>query len=450
MSDNAPNTFKSTVEVDASDSIYTYKEFNIDKPRYEYEITVSGDYIKQKVSSRLQEIAKNAKLPGFRPGKAPYDLIVTSYENEALEYVINNTIDYCSSDLMKKIEAKSHVYPKIEMISLPDLGKNDEKSGFIYRLSFELMPEVPIIDLDKINLKRIEAKIEEEDIREFIDSIKTKFPNFVSVDDVSYQAKRGDKLLIDFRGQIRGKFFQGGSSKNFKVTLGSGTFISGFEDQLIGIKKGEIKNFKLKFPEDYQVVSLAGQEADFFVQVNEIQVAEDFESDDKIAESIGFKDCSALTSHARKMINDQCIEMKNLLIKKELFDHLDVNYNFDLPADIVKQEQQRVEREMGVQNGSRKEAEKRVKLAMLLMKFSAEHKISLTQNDVLNVIVNQYVNKDVQFDRVLKHFKSDKQFQELVRGQALEYKVTDYIIKKVHQEEQVVSVKELEELFNNI
>lgn len=99
------------------------------------------------------------------------------------------------------------------------------------------MPEVPMIDLDKINLKKIEAKIEEEDIKEFIDSIKTKFPNFASVDDASYQAKDGDKLIIDFEGRIRNKLFQGGSSKDFAVNLGSGTFINGFEDQLTGMKK---------------------------------------------------------------------------------------------------------------------------------------------------------------------------------------------------------------------
>lgn len=312
------------------------------------------------------------------------------------------------------------------------------------------MPEVPMIDLDKINLKKIEAKIEEEDIKEFIDSIKTKFPNFASVDDASYQAKDGDKLIIDFEGRIRNKLFQGGSSKNFAVNLGSGTFINGFEDQLTGMKKGETKDFKLKFPENYQAISLAGQEADFSVRVNEIQIAKDFENDDEIARSIGFKDYSLLISHAKKMIGDQCTEMRNLLIKKELFDYLDANYSFDLPTDIVKQEQQRMEGELGAQNDSRKEAEKRVKLAMLFMKFSAEHKISLTQNDVLNVIVNQYVSKDVPFDRVLKHFESSKQFQELVRGQALEYKVTDYIIEKVSKEEQIASVKELKELFDNI
>jgi trigger factor len=257
-------------------------------------------------------------------------------------------------------------------------------------------------------------------------------------------------LIIDFEGWIRNKLFQGGSSKNFAVNLGSGTFINGFEDQLTGMKKGETKDFKLKFPENYQAISLAGQEADFSVRVNEIQIAKDFENDDEIAKNIGFKDYSLLISHAKKMIGDQCTEMRYLLIKKELFDYLDANYSFDLLTDIVKQEQQRMEGELGAQNDSCKEAEKRVKLAMLFMKFSAENKISLTQNDILNVIVNQYVSKDVPFHRVLKHFESNKQFQELVRGQALEYKVTDYIIEKVSKEGQIISVKELKELFGNI
>lgn len=157
-----------------------------------------------------------------------------------------------------------------------------------------------------------------------------------------------------------------------------------------------------------------------------------------------------LKNHAKEVIGGQCEEMRDLLIKKELFDYLDANYSFDLPTDVVRQEQQRVERELGSKDDSCKEAERRVKLAMLFMKFSTEHKISLTQNDILNVIVNQYISKDVPFDRVFKHFKSDRQFQELVRGQALEHKVTSYIIEKVNKEEQIVSVKELKELFGNI
>ncbi|QOD38473.1 trigger factor [Candidatus Wolbachia massiliensis] len=447
MSSNMP---QNTVEIDTSSSIYTYRKLSVDKLKHEYEITVSSDYIEQKVNSRLQEIAKNAKLPGFRSGKTPYDLVVKNYKSEALEYVINGTIDYCSDDLMKKIEVKSHIYPKVDITLLPDLDKKDEKGNFVYKLFFELMPEVPVIDLDKINLKRIEAKIEEGDIKEFIDSLKTKFPNFVSVDNTSYQAKNGDRLTIDFEGRVRNKLFQGGSRKNFAVNLGSKTFINGFEDQLIDMKKGETKNFKLKFPEDYQAISLAGQEASFFVRVNDIQVAKGFESDDEVAKEIGFKDNSELVDHAKEMIGSQCQEMGDLLIKKELFDYLDANYNFDSPADVVKQEQQRVEKELNPEDDHRKEAERRVKLAMLLMRFSTEHKILLTQSDILNVIVNQYVSRSVPLDKVCERFKVDRQFQELVRGQALEHKVTGYIIGKVNKEDQIVSVKELKELFDNI
>lgn len=206
----------------------------------------------------------------------------------------------------------------------------------------------------------------------------------------------------------------------------------------------------MRFPEDYQVISLAGQEAAFSVRVNDIQIAKDLQSDNEIARRIGFEDHSSLIDHVKEVIDNQCKEMEDLLIKKELFDCLDASYSFDLPIEVVKQEQQRVERELNAKDDSCKEAERRVKLAMLFMEFSKEHEISLTQSDIMNVIVNQYVSKDVSFDRVFKHFKSDGQFQELVRGQALEYKVTDYMIEKASKEEQIVSVKELKELFDNI
>ncbi|MGL9732495.1 MAG: trigger factor [Wolbachia sp.] len=446
MCSNIP---QNAVEVDTSSNMYTYKKISVDKLRHEYEITVSSDYIEQKMNSRLQEIAKNVKLPGFRSGKTPYDLVVTNYKNEALEYVVGNTIDYCSSDLIKKNKIKSHIYHKIDILSLPNLDKMDEKGDFSYKLSFEEMPEVPTIDLDKINLKKFEVKIEKGDIKEFINSIKTKFPNLISVSDDSYQAKNGDKLIIDFEGRIRNKLFQSGSGKNFAINLGSNKFINGFEDQLIGVKKGETKSFKLKFPEDYQLISLAGQEATFFVRVNDIEIIEDSGSDDEIVRKIGFEDYSSLINHAREMIDKQCKEMEGFLIKKELFDYLDASYSFDLPTKVVKQEQQRVEKELNSKDDSCKEAERRVKLAMLFMKFSTEHKISLIQNDVLDIL-NQYVNEDISFNRVLKNFSSNRQFQDLVRGQALEHKVINYIIEKVNKEEQIVSVERLKELFDNI
>ncbi|HCE59266.1 MAG TPA: trigger factor, partial [Wolbachia sp.] len=326
------NTSQGTAVVSSND-IYTYKELSIDKLKHEYEITVNGEHIKQKVDSELQKIAQTAKLPGFRVGKTPYELIIKNYQNTALESTLNDVLDYCSGDLMQKIKIESHIYPKIDVVSLPNLDAEDEKSSLVYKLSFESMPEVPVIDLDKINLKKLEVKVEEDDIKEYIDSIKVKFPNFVSVDDASYQAKSGDNLTIDFEGRIRGKLFKGGSSKNFSAKLGSNKFIGGFEDQLIGMKKGETKNFELQFPDNYQ--QFAGQKVDFFVQVNDIQVIKEFASDDDMAKDIGFKDYSSLMDHAKQVISDQCDKMTDLLMKKQLFDCLDVDYNFDIPTNVV-------------------------------------------------------------------------------------------------------------------
>jgi len=440
------NTSQSTAVISSND-IYTYKELSIDKLKHEYEITVSGEHIKQKVDSELQKIARTAKLPGFRVGKTPYELIIKSYKNTALESTLNDVLDYCSGDLMQKIKIESHIYPKIDVVSLPNLDAEDEKSNLVYKLSFESMPEVPVIDLDKINLKKLEVKVEEDDIKEYIDSIKVKFPNFTSVDDASYQAKSGDNLTIDFEGRIRGKLFKGGSSKNFSAKLGSNKFIGGFEDQLIGMKKGETKNFELQFPENYQ---FAGQKVDFFVKVNDIQVVKEFANDDDMAKNIGFEDYSALVNHAKQVISDQCDEMTDLLMKKQLFDCLNVDYNFDIPTNVVNQEQQRIKGEMNDPDNSYKEAEKRVKLAMLFMKFSAEHKISLSTEDIFNVIASQYASGDISLSKAMNYYKLDRQFQELVRGQALESKVTNYMMKKINTEQQTVSVKELKELFNNI
>lgn len=442
------DTFQNTAII-GSEDIYTYRELNIDKLKHEYEIIVSGEHIKQKVDSELQKIAQTAKLPGFRVGKTPYELVIKNYRNTALESTLNDVIDYCSENLMQKIKVQSHIYPKIDIVSLPNLDEKGEKSNLVYKLSFESMPEVPAIDLDKINLKELEVKIEEDDVKEHINSISVKIPNFVSVNDPSYQAKNGDKLTIDFEGRIRGKLFKGGSSKNFSAKLGSNAFISDFEDQLIGMRTGETKNFELQFPENYP--QFAGQRVNFFVQVNDIQIIKEFTSDDDMAKAMGFGDYSALVDYTKKIISDQCKEMIDLLMRKQLFDCLDANYNFDVPTNVVNQEQKRVKEEtQDDQDKSHKEAERRVKLAMLLMKFSTEHKISVSHEDIFNVILNQYVSRDTPLDKAMNYYRSEKRFQELVRGQALEYKVAGYMIEKVSKEQQTVSVKELKELFDNI
>lgn len=430
--------------------MYFYKDLTVDKLHHEYEVTILGKYIKQQIAIELQKISQTAKIPGFRIGKAPHEIIAKNYQNEALDRILSNMVDQCSNDLIQKIQVNSHLYPKIDVVSLPNLAAEDEKSNLIYKLSFELMPESPLIELDQISLNKFEVNVEKEDIEDFIDSIKDKFPDFVSIDDYSYEAKKDDTLSIDFEGRIKGKLFRGGSSKNFSIKIGSNTFINGFEDQLIGMKKNESKSFSLKFPDDYQISFAAGQEVNFLVKVNDIKIIKPFASDNDMAKHIGFDNYQSLVDFAKKALSDQCSKMSELLIKKQLFDHLDVTYNFDLSDNVVDQEEERIKEDLNSTNESRQEAKRRVKLAMLFMKFSTEHKIVINEKDIYTIITSNYVNKDTPINKVINHYKSDEQFQNLIKGQALEHKVTDYILEKVNKESQIIPIKQLRQLFDNI
>ncbi|MDN5247791.1 MAG: trigger factor [Wolbachia endosymbiont of Tyrophagus putrescentiae] len=442
MSDSVSQSMESV----NSNDIYTYTE-DVDGLEHKYEIIVNGQYIKQKVDSELQVVAKTAQLPGFRAGKTPYELIIKNYRDEVFRRILNEVIDYCYNDLIGRVKVKLPVNPKIDVMSLPDLDVDDERANLICKVSFELIPEVPVVELDKISLKEFEADIQESDVKEFIDSIKVDFPHFMSVDDSSYQARIGDNLIIDFEGRIRGKIFKGGNGKNFSIKLGSGTFIGGFEDQLVGMKKGEKKVFELQFPKDYHVDSLAEQEATFSVQVNDVQVIKEFSDDDEMARSMGFKDYSALVNYSKHVISSESKGMTNMLLTKELFNYLDATYDFDLPAHVVNQEQKRLGSKL---EDSYKEAKRRVKLAMLLMKLGEERKILLSDDDIVSMLRDQYVSAEVSLEKALNRYKSDWGFRESVNGYALELKVTGYILENVSKEKQVISVKELKEMFNNV
>ncbi|UWI83356.1 trigger factor [Wolbachia endosymbiont of Howardula sp.] len=438
-----------TVQVDIPNNIYMYRELKKEKLKYEYEITVSREYLQQALDMRLQRISESAKSPGFRSGKIPYPLIVKNFKNEALQYVTNHAIEHCAQDLVKKFNIKSHVYSKVKIISMPDLDQVDKNKGqCIYTFSFERVPDVPSIVLDTICLKNIKIIIDQDDIEEYLESLKSRASHTTAVEDRLYQAQNGDQLIIDFEGRIRNKLFKGGSKKNVSITIGACHFITNFENQLIGMRQGETKRFKLIFPDDYTLIALAGQEAEFIVHVHKILVIIREQNHDTLIESMGFKDHDALIQHAKTQINKQCQKMSEIIIKKELFDYLDSHYSFDLPINIVQDAKKRVTQELRLEDNYllSQEAEKRVKLGMLFMQFSVEHKILLNQNDILQVIAKQHIHSNSSIEKVLKYFQDNKQFQDLVKGQALEYKVTNYIIEQVKKREHVYSVKELKNL----
>ncbi len=443
----------------ALNDFYTYRKLNTDQFKYEYEITVSSQYIKQATDSELKKIAKNVKLPGFRAGKAPYDLVVSNYKREAVERALNDAIEHCSDDLIQKNKMERYTNPKVKIVSLPNVNAKNEEGNLVYRLSFNFTPEVPLtevplIDVSKINLNTFKLHIEESDIKEFIDNIKGSVPNFISVNDDLYQAQSGDRMTIDFEGRIRGKIFKGGSYKNYTLDLGSSDFIvNGLENKLIGLKKGETKTFQLRFPEDHAVESLAGQEADFFVHVIDIKIRGKFENYDDLAKAMDLAGSAELREHVKKVITLQCQHIMEPLIKEQLFKHLDIEYHFDLLEDLIKVELQRAHADKELE--PEKEARKRAKFVMLFMKFCIEHKFKLTNDDCMAAALKyhketQYKNnKFIDYNELNTFLRKNLDSLHMFEGIALEYKVTHYIIERANKEQQDISVKALVELFDN-
>ncbi|ABD44540.1 trigger factor [Ehrlichia chaffeensis str. Heartland] len=435
---------------------YVVREVSNDKLKWEYEFAVDKKYFLDQLDSKLSEIAMNVKVPGFRVGKASIDLVRKEYLNEAMTSVVKKTIESTSSDFVKNSKFGEIISSNIDIVSYPSYySDNDKEEDLVYKLSFEVMPEAPLMDIDNIVLSDIEVDIQECDVNEFIENLKKQRPDFVIVDDPEYVIQGSDKLVIDYQNKIKGKILRGGSAKDFVLVLGKGVALREFEDQLIGMKVGESKTFPLTFPNDYGMVHLAGKTTDMSVTVKSVYVMKGMRDSEAIAKDYGFKDVGHMEDFARKRIKQQFDQMVFTIVKKELFDYMDANYVIDVPECVVTQEIAKINKEIrdsgeDIQIDVEKEAIKRVKLGMLLIKMSRHNNITIKNEDVFSFIQSNYADYGVDIGNVLKMLQSNKNFANYISGKVLEEKVINYIIGLAKKDKKVMTAKDISLMFENI
>ncbi|AHX04330.1 trigger factor [Ehrlichia japonica] len=433
---------------------YVVREVSNDKLKWEYEFVIGKKYFLDQVESRLLEIAMNVKIPGFRVGKALIDLVKREYLNEAINDVIKKIIESTSSDFVKSNKFGEIISSNINVISYPNYDSEKEED-LIYKLSFEVMPEAPLIDIDNVILSDIEVDIQEHDINEFIENLKKQRPNFVIADDPEYMAQIGDKLVVDYQNKVKGKILRGGTAKDFALVTGKGIALKEFEDQLIGMKVGESKTFSLTFPDDYGIVYLAGKTTDMSVTVKSIYIVKDVQDNEAVAKDCGFKDVGEMKDFAKKRVKQQFDQMILTIMKKELFDYMDNTYAIDVPECVVTQEIAKIKKEIhdsreNIQIDVEKEAIKRVKLGMLLIKMSRHNNITIKNEDIFGFIQSNYTDYGVDINSVLKMLQSNKNFANYISGKVLEDKVINYIIELVKKDKKVMTTKDISIMFENI
>lgn len=417
-----------------------------------YSVTgfISADEIQAAADEILLEYGKTAKMPGFRPGHIPLTTLRQKYNASAISEAIDKLMN---KDLNEFVADK-----KLRLAGAPnaDVSKWEVGSDMEYTMDFDILPTLPAIDLEKFTVTKKVAKLEESEVTKSLENLR-KSRSTAEKQDENYKAVDGDVAVIDFKGFVGDDAFEGGAAEKHHLILGSNSFIPGFEDQIIGHKVGDAFDVNVKFPKEYHAADLAGKDARFEVKVHEIRHHILPELNDELAKTVGQESVAALTEHVRKILTEQYDDAAKREMRDELLEDLADKVKLDLPETLVEQEYNMAKSEhehahSGHDNcGSnhkwdekkeRKDAERRVKLGLILAEWGTQNKVEVTRDDLQQAIWAEAARyPDPQ--QVFEYYNKNQNAVSMLRGMLFERKALDAMLDKVKKKEKTVKADEL-------
>jgi len=423
-----------------------FKKEKIKDLHYSISGVISADELQTAADEILAEYGKKAKMPGFRPGHIPLSILRQKYNASAMSDAIDKLMN---QDLNKYIADK-----KIRLAGTPkadlagwEIGKDAE-----YSLEFDILPTLPAIDLEKYTITKKTTKLDESEVERAIENIRQNRSTAEKQSD-DYVAKNGDTAVIDFTGYIGDNAFDGGAAKKHHLVLGSGAFIPGFEDQVIGHKAGDEFDVNVKFPSDYHAANLAGKDARFAVKVHEVRKHILPELNDELAKSVGQESVEKLREHIRGILNEQYEEAAKRDMRNELLDILADKIKLDLPETLVDQEYNMAKQEYDrtSKNGNaekwddkkeRKDAERRVKLGLILAEWGTQNKVEVTRDDLQHAIWAEAARYPDP-KQVFEFYNKNQNALAMLRGMIFERKALDAMLAHVKTKDKAVKPEEL-------
>ncbi len=421
-----------------------------------YQVVIEHKDFEAKVEQKLNDVAKNVKLPGFRPGKAPKEMLKQKYRTSVMGEALDEIVRDAADQIVKENKLKLALRPNIS------ITKFDEGKDIEFDIEAEILPEIKVGDFSEIKVEKLMAEVPAEEVEKALQYIVSSRRETAKIEDAAHQAAKGDTLIIDFVGSIDGVEFPGGKGNDYPLELGSGTFIPGFEDQLIGAKAGDKVEVKVKFPEDYHAKELAGKDSVFAVTVKEMREPKAVELNDEFAKSIGEESLDSLKESIKNRIKADYENTSKLKLKRNLLDKLDEAYKFDVPESLVEEEFKSIEAqykrakelnqldehekntpEEELIKEYKKIAERRVKLGLLLSEVGAGAKVTVTADDLNKAIMNEAKKYPGQEKAVFDFYLKNAKAVEALRAPVFEEKIIDFVLDKVKVEEKTVSVEEL-------
>ncbi|MCH8238942.1 MAG: trigger factor [Proteobacteria bacterium] len=436
-------------------------ETSSDGLKRELKVIVGASELEQRLSSRLDELKTTVNLKGFRPGKVPVSHLRKIYGRSVMAEILEQTI----SESTRKVISDRKERPALE----PDISVGEDKdimekviagdADLAYTISFEVLPEIEITDLTKLKLEKPFAEVGEKEIDKGLQSIHEDAVTYASKDG---KAKKGDQVTIDYAGKIGGKAFDGGTAKDAPVILGRGQFIPGFEKGLTGVKAGDKKTIKCKFPDDYPAKKLAGKEAKFDITVKQVAAPELAKLDDDFAKMLGHDTLAALRDTLETKLKTDYETGSHMKLKRSLLDSLNKIHKFELPGKLVEREFESVwqqvttelesagrsfEDEGTTEKKMRKDyqklAERRVRLGLVLSEIGEKNAITITDDEVKQELMERARQFPGQEQEVYEHYQNNPEEVAELRVPIFENKVVNYILELATVTEKKVSAEDL-------
>jgi trigger factor len=412
-----------------------------------YAVTIPKEDLAKKLDAKIKEMQPQVSLKGFRPGKVPVGHIRKMFGQSIMNDLVQEVVNESSQKAINDNNIRPAGQPQIDLrANGEDVTKG--KADLEYQLTVESIPEFEPVDPEKLKFTRLVTDVDDAGVDERLKELAGSQKTYKKKAKTA-KAKKEDAVLIDFVGTVDGVAFEGGAMEGHQLVLGSGTFIPGFEDQLIGVKAGDELDVKVTFPEAYQAPDLAGKDAVFATKVHEVQGAKDSEIDDDFAKKFGMESADDLKKAVKDQYESELGQQSRLRLKRAILDELDKQHKFDLPPGMVEAEfnniwnQVQAEKEAGnldeddakksdkqLEKDYRKIAERRVRLGLVLAEMGQKQEIQISNEELQQAMIAEARQYPGQEQQVIEFYQKNPQAIAQLRAPIYEEKVVDLIVEK--------------------
>ena len=422
-----------------------------------YTLTITAKDIDARIDTELKAIAPTVRMPGFRPGKVPANLVRKMHGPALAQEALQKSVQEGVDTLMRQEKLRPAMQPSVELADGYEAGKDAEVA-----VALEVLPEFALPALDNLVLERLTVPVDDAAVDAQIERLLGQSKRFEDA-KASHKAKTGDQLIIDFVGSVDGVEFDGGKGEDMAVEIGSGMLIPGFEDQLIGAKTGEERTIDVTFPEEYQVATLKGKPAKFAITVKQVKIAAEGKADDDFAKTLGLQSLDQLREILKTQVEQEHNGLTRTHMKRKLLDQLAAAHDFPVPPTMVEAEFDQIWKQLEHEAGHEEDpeaakaelerdkddyrgiAERRVRLGLLLSEIGQANGVTVNQaemNRLTAQAAQQYRPEDRQ--RFMEYIQSDALAAAQLRAPLFEDKVVDFLFDKATVTDREVAREELE------